>query len=135
MVLVTIESGIRYDHVVDRMVRLVGSLEGTPEPAELVRLQLAAEIWDAKRWSYPLWNMLALYDVPCSITVRQSIKPGCSVMAVYRFEYLSLKAGLVDLLHDFREGRVEKVMIGDVRIADGHMAVLEASLCDAAAEI
>lgn len=134
MVLVTIGSGIQYDHVVDRIVRLVVS-ESTPEPAELVRLRLAAEIWHAKRWSYPLWYMLAFYDVPCAITVRQSIKPGCSVMAVYRFEYPSLKAGFIDLRYDFREGRVEKVMIGEVRIADEHMAVLEALLCDAAAEI
>lgn len=103
--------------------------------AELVRLRLAAEIWDSKRWNHPLWNLVALYDERCSITVRQNVKPGFSVMAVYRVDYPSLKAGLVDLRRDSREGRVEKVIVAGVRISDEHMAVLEASLCDADIEI
>jgi len=60
-----------------------------------------------------------------AVTLRQSIKRGGDLMAVYRMGYPSLEAALAEIGDDLLAGRVEKICADGHRLADEEIAAVK----------
>jgi hypothetical protein len=63
-------------------------------------------------------------DAKIAVTLRQSIKRGGELMAVYRMDYPSLEAALAEVGDDLLAGRVEKICADGCRLEDEDIAAL-----------